>query len=74
MMTLSPKRILFLAAIVAGGILAAVFHAPAGNAAEEGIAKMNAVISPWKPVGTGKTPPLDAEIPKTLQTATFALG
>ena len=68
MKTFSPKRVLFLAAILAGGLLAALVHAPIGNAAEEGITKMNALIAP------AKTPPLDAEIPKTLQTATFALG
>lgn len=68
MKPVSIKRIVLLSVVLSGVCAVAVFQAPLTNAAEEGISKMNSVISPAKP------PLLDAEIPKHLETATFALG
>lgn len=68
MKAISWKRIAVLTAVT-GAILFAIEMQPSlTNAAEEGISKMNAVMKPAKP------PLIDAEIPKNLQTATFALG
>jgi hypothetical protein len=62
------KRIAVLT-VVTGAVLFAIEMQPSlTNAAEEGISKMNSVLNPAKP------PQLDAEMPKNLQTATFALG